>query len=127
MSTSEFSFILKPSPIHGVGVFAVHDIKAGEFLRLFGDDKHPEENRMLKKEDVPEIFRQYCLDRGGELACPDDFGCMPIGWYLNHSRVPNAEFRGWECFALRDIASGEEIVIDYNNLEEPESAKEKYY
>ena len=42
--TSEFSFILKPSK-YGVGVFAAHDIKKGTFLRLFGNDEHPEEMR----------------------------------------------------------------------------------
>ena len=55
-TTNEFSFVLKPSE-HGIGVFAAHGIKAGTFLRLFGDDEHPEESRMLRKEDVPELIR----------------------------------------------------------------------
>ena len=125
-TTNEFSFVLKPSK-HGVGVFSTHDIKAGAFLRLFGGDKHPEERRMLNKKDVPELFRNYCVNRGSQLSCPDDFGCMPIGWYLNHSRTPNAEHRNWEYYAIRDISSAEEILIDYNSLEEPEEARAEYY
>ena len=125
-TTNEFSFILKPAK-HGIGVFAVHDIKAGTFLRLFGDDEHPEENRMLQKEVVPDLFRQYCIDRGPELACPDDFGRMPIGWYLNHSQIPSAAHTNWEYYATRDIAAGDEITIDYNTFEESEEAKEDYY
>ena len=35
-STNEFSFVLKPSS-HGIGVFAVHDIKEDTSMRVFGD------------------------------------------------------------------------------------------
>lgn len=124
--TNEFSFVLKPS-IHGIGVFAAHDIKMGASLRLFGNDESPEESRMLNKENVPEFFRHYCIARGSQLSCLDDFGCMPIGWYMNHSRTPNAKHRNWEYFAILDISAGEEILIDYNTLEEPEEYKESYY
>jgi len=128
-STNEFSFTLKPSE-HGIGVFAVHDIEANTYLRLFGDQTEELEHRTrsLNKKDVPEILRQYCIDRGETLICPDDFGHMPVGWFLNHSKNPNAFHRGDYCwYALRDIAAGEEILIDYNSLEEPEESKESYY
>ena len=61
------------------------------------------------------------------MRCPKDFGCMEIGWYLNHSKTPNAYHRNYEYYALRDIKTGEEITVDYNTLEEPEEAKENYY
>ena len=128
-TTNEFSFILKPSE-HGIGVFAVHEIKTGAFLRLFGEEKDhrfPFKDQLRDKKEVPEAFQIYCMDRGDSLACPPDFGCMPIGWYLNHSRTPNAVHRDFEYYALRDIEAGEEILIDYNTLEESDSAKESYY
>ena len=125
-TTNEFSFVLKPSE-HRIGVFAAHDIKNGTFLRLFGDDRHPEESRMLSKETVPAQFRHYCIDRGSQFACPDDFGAMHIGWYLNHSHAPNAAHRKYQYYAIRDIAAGEEILIDYNTLEEPDEVRESYY
>jgi len=126
-ATNEFSFILKPSP-HGVGVFAVHDIKVQTYLRLFGDDKEPKHQiRILDKKDVPEILNGYCIDRGTSLVCPKDFGCMPVGWYLNHSKTPNAAHQDYHYYAVRDIAAGEEITIDYNSLEEPKGSRPVYY
>lgn len=125
--TTEFSFTLKPAE-HGVGVFAAHDIKAETYLRFYdGETEETDVSVVRKKEDVPEFFREYCLNRGDTLLCPKDFGCMEIGWYLNHSKTPNAYHRNYNFYALRDIKKGEEITIDYNALEEPEEAKKDYY
>lgn len=126
--TTEFSFFLKAAE-HGVGVFAAHDIKAGTYLRLFGDEENETNDVSVirKKEDVPEFFQQWTVDRGVILRCPKDFGCMEIGWHLNHSKTPNAYHKNYNYFAIRDIKEGEEITIDYNSLEEPEEAKEDYY
>jgi SET domain-containing protein len=32
-----------------------------------------------------------------------------------------------DFYALRDIAAGEEILIDYNELSEPEDKKDAFY
>ena len=125
-STNEFSFVLKPAD-HGVGVFATHDIKKGTHLRLFVDEKTSEhEARTMDKNSVPELFQGYCLDRGDTMICPPDFGALPIGWYINHSSKPNTEagnnpnlHRRYRWYASRDIKNGEEILIDYNSLQEP--------
>lgn len=125
--TGEFSFILKPSE-YGVGVFAAHDIKAGTFLRLFGEGAKIEDRSVERNiEDVPEFFRGYCLERGDKLICPEDFGRMTIGWFLNHSKNFNAVHKDYSWYAARDIKEGEEILIDYNTLEEPEELKKEYY
>lgn len=125
--TSEFSFVLKPTE-HGIGVFATHDIKADSYLRLFGDEENTGDVSVVRsKKDVPEFFRSYCVDRGDELRCPSDFGCMEIGWHVNHSSTPNAHHKNYEFYAMRDINAGEEITVDYNTLEEPENAKEEFY
>lgn len=125
--TTEFSFVLKKSE-HGVGVFAFHNIKANTYLRVFGDEDNPDDVSVVrKKEDVPEFFRSYCVDRGETMECPRDFGCMEIGWFINHSKTPNAYVRNREFYALRDILDGEEITVDYNCLHEPEEAKVDYY
>ena len=126
-STDEFSFILKPAE-HGIGVFAVHDIKDGTYLRLFRDESEEKPRAVTRKTaDVPEFFRQYCVGRGDTQLCPSDFGCMEIGWHLNHSKNPNAYHKNYFYHASRDIKAGEEIVIDYNSLEEPEEVKKEYY
>ena len=125
--TNEFSFILKPSR-HGVGVFATHDIKKGTYLRLFGDEENTGDVSIVRqKADVPEFFRTYCVDRGNEMRCPADFGCMEMGWYLNHSKTPNAFHKDYEFYAARDISAGEEITVDYNTFEESGDGKEEYY
>lgn len=125
--TTEFSFLLKPSE-HGIGVFAAHNIKHGTYLRLFGDKRNTEHQiRRLKRVDIPEVFRGYCIDRREEMICPKDFGCMPVGWYLNHSKNPTAVHKDYHYYASRDIKEGEEITIDYNTLEEPGESKQDYY
>lgn len=124
--TSEFSFYLKPST-HGVGVFAVHDIVKGTHLRLFGN-LEAKASMLRPKDQVPEFFHQYCMDRGDELECPIDFGAMHLGWYLNHSKQSNATHdHNFEWYAARDIKAGEEILVDYNSLEEPDDARSDYY
>lgn len=126
--TTEFSFILKPSK-YGVGVFATHDIKKGTFLRLFGSSPCSKNGSSVrKKKDVPEFFRNYCIDGGESIFCPVDFGVMPVGWYMNHSKTPNAFHKNYDYYAIRDIAAYEEILIDYNTLGEHEDLREnKYY
>lgn len=54
--TTEFSFVLKPSE-HGVGVFAVEDIKKDTHLRLFGDRETIDLRSLVrKKEDIPRLL-----------------------------------------------------------------------
>lgn len=125
--TDEFSFVLKPAE-HGIGVFAAHDIKEGAYLRFFGGKTVLTNVTVIRnKEDVPEFFQQYCIDRDDKLVCPKDFRHMEIGWHLNHSKKPNAHHKNYDYYASRDIKAGEEITIDYNSLEEPEEAKGEYY
>jgi len=52
---------------------------------------------------------------------------MEFGWFLNHSKKPNAYHKNYEYYALNNIKAGEEITVDYNTLEEPENAKDDYY
>ncbi len=123
--TTEFSFVLKPAT-YGVGVFATHDIKEGTYLRLFGNDDKGGDRRRPKNE-IPELFQEYCIDKGDSMIALKDFGSMPVGWYLNHSKNPNTINKEYHYYASRDIKAGEEITIDYNTLEEPEESKEGYY
>ena len=126
--TTEFSFVLKPAK-YGVGVFAAHDISKGTHLRLFGDQETIDLRSLIRKpEDVPKIFRDYCIDKGSELICPLDFGQMHVGWYLNHSKTPDAiPDPDYKWYAKQDIKAGEEITIDYNTLNEPEGKQQEYY
>ena len=121
--TTELSFVLKPAK-YGVGVFASCAIKKGTHLRLFQN-----EAKIRRREKVPEVFLHYCVAKNKEeVYSPKDFGHMELGWYLNHSREPNAFCEtDLDCFALRDIEQGEEILINYNDLQEPKEFQENYY
>jgi hypothetical protein len=132
---TEFSFILKPSPLGGVGVFATHDIPIGTIL--FANKKHI--IRRLKVSDVPSELMQYCVYiNDEECLCPERFDRLEIGWYINHSATPNIARReqdnvltsdviSSEFYAIKDIKAGDEIVINYNYLNEPEHLKGDYY
>lgn len=136
MQWSEFSFMLKPSSLGGVGVFATHDIAAG--THLFNQEF---EVRTIKVKDVPSPLLPYCIYISDEKClCPQRFDRMEIGWYINHSSTPNiarnSTFSNAEAvrdikkrtvYAIRDIKAGDEILIDYNYLDEPEHLKEDYY
>ena len=75
MNYSEFSFILKPSPLGGIGVFATHDVPIGSLL--FNKEF---ELRILKIKDIPKELLQYCIYINDmECLCPERFDRMEIG------------------------------------------------
>lgn len=136
MLSSEFSFILKPSLIAGIGVFALHDIPKGAVV-LHTKFKI----RLLKTKDIPAELLSYCVYLNDEECLgPEQFDHMEIGWYINHSDTPNIirktveytdeevnSFKARPFTAIQDIKAGDEITIDYNYLAEPEHLKEQYY
>jgi SET domain-containing protein len=128
MQTTDRSFMLKPSTTQdgGVGVFAILDIPKDTFLavkprgELVGID--------VKEEDIPKELLTYCIAKeGGIWHCPPEFNHMHMVWFLNHSDQPNAEKREDGYFSIVDIKAGDEILIDYNTLNEPEDKKENFY
>lgn len=135
---TEFTFTLKPSNIGGLGlgVFAAQHIPAGALL-FYNQSAF----RILKNSEVPEEFKKYGIFLNDEEGIyPEAFDRMEVGWFINHSDTPNMTNKAPEAgkdlvtdlaargiYALRDIESGEEVTMDYNNLGEPEHLKEGYY
>ena len=116
--TDEFTFVLKPSGVNGVGVFATHCIAKGARLELFPNGKirffsnaHIEADARLKK-----FCQFYGVETPQGSFVPANFGCMSVGCYLNHSDTPNAHHKDFDYYASRDIAANEEILIDYRVL-----------
>lgn len=124
MHWTEFSFILKPSQISGVGVFATHDISRGTILF---SGNHVQ--RRMKRKDIPSEFLSYCvLLNDEECIAPERFDRIEIGWYLNHSNKPNVSLiPDSRMVAIKDIKAGEEILLDYDELKEPEHLRDDYY
>lgn len=125
MQWSEFSFILKPSLLSGIGVFATHDIPAGTILCGTGLT-----TRTMKIKDIPADFVKFCIFIDDENCfVPKRFDHMEIGWFINHSNTPNIATSGIksQLCAITNIKAGDEILIDYNQLGEPEHLKEDFY
>jgi SET domain-containing protein len=103
---------VKPSSIHGQGLFALEQIRAGEIVCVKG-------GYIFNREQQQEISR----DLGpAEIQIADDLFIGPIlheeregGMiFSNHSCDPNIGVQGQIVFvAMRDIASGEELTHDW--------------
>ena len=114
---------LKPSPLHGVGVFALRDIPCG-CADLFSRD--PGEWVHLGYADVEalpvharKLVEAYCLfDGEGYFVPARGFKEMDLSLFLNHSETPNVGSldEGAVFIALRDIAEGEELPLDYGSI-----------
>ncbi len=94
-----------PSKIHGTGLFAKVPIGAGRYI---GTYEGPAARRNGK----------YVLWVYEEGAAPVGRSGRNLLRYLNHQKDGNAEFDGFDLYALRDIAPAEEITFDYGEFEE---------
>ena len=116
--TTHTSFVLRPSSIEGVGVYATHDIEANVQLDLWGDEP---ENRCHVSEihaDSADLISRYGVFLDGVVWFPPRFNRMAIGWYLNHSDSPNVEWRADDqIYSAKAISAGDELTIDYRLLE----------
>ncbi len=112
---------LDRSPIHGLGVFAAAPIAAGtavwRFTRGFDLDLDP---RALdaQPEHFVAVMRHYgYIDANLQrfVLCCDDYR------FVNHSDHPNLRAEPLEPHgidvAVRDIAAGEELTVDYRAIE----------
>jgi SET domain-containing protein len=114
------SLVVRPSPIHSVGVYTTRSIRRGcRVVEYAGPRITPEEADRLY--DGASRTYLYGLEDGKTVI--DGEG---LGAYLNHSCDPNCEIdeikgRAW-IFALRDIAAGEELLWDYNLYDDEEPA-----
>ena|ERR1700733_11716928 len=118
---------LKPSDIHGVGVFAVRPIPKG--VPIFRGDDAPivwvkkSELKGLRGEER-RLYDDFCIikDKGQTYGCPVDFNNLTVAWFLNEPKVgqyPNVACReDYTFYALRKIAVGEELTVNYNTFSE---------
>ncbi|MCC6842263.1 MAG: SET domain-containing protein [Saprospiraceae bacterium] len=114
---------LRPSSIHGIGVFAIRNIPKG-CQNLFS--KNPGDWVELSKTEVEalpsasrDLVETYCLfDREKYYIPANGFKEMDLSLFLNHADNPNVRSVNDGAFfeAIRDIEEGEEITIDYGEL-----------
>ncbi len=119
---------LKPSPIHGIGVFAIRDIPKGEWMYCLETNVWYLIPQDRLKEIRPEVL-SLILDRWPHLRPPmwernfrspnSDQNLMS---FMNHSPEPNSQ----EGKAIRDIKGGEEITEDYDTGNLSDLQKQHY-
>ena len=119
--------MIKASPVHGIGVFAIKDIPKGTqdiFSQGIGEwiEVSKEEVEALPKHSR-DLVENHCLFDEKNYFVPDyGFKLVDLVIYLNHSDVPNVmSINDGERFeAIRDITVGEELFLDYGKIVEGE-------
>ncbi|MFZ1453896.1 MAG: SET domain-containing protein, partial [Ferruginibacter sp.] len=117
--------MIKPSPIEGIGVFALQDIPSG-CRSMFSQANEQEQWIPISKTEVENLpahakalIENYCLYDDENYFVPDyGFKKMDLVNFLNHSDSPNViSINDGEFFeAIKDIKQGEELVIDYGEI-----------
>ena len=115
---------LKPSTIHGVGIFAIRDIPKGTSLfqgdtnKIVWIDKDKYDN--LDDDELKRIYKDFCVYKRNKLKlmCPDNFDNLTPSWYINDSKDnPNVkciENEDYNFITIRKIKKGEELLVDYD-------------
>ncbi len=111
---------LKPSPIHGIGVFALRDIPAGtkviwEYADVGIATLYEDEFAQLPTAIANEILNKTIFVEGELLSFIDPNSVSNYRSYMNHSDTPNTD----GITATRDIKEGEEITEDYRAMGTP--------
>ncbi len=121
--------MIKPSPIEGIGVFALQDIPKGcrsMFSKASADEQWiPISKAEVEKlpEHAEALIENYCLYDEENYFVPDyGFKKMDLINFLNHSDEPNIiSINDGEFFeAIRDIKKGEELAINYGEIVDDE-------
>jgi hypothetical protein len=112
--------VVRPSPIHSVGVYTAAPISKGtRIIEYVGPRITPEE----ADRRYVGATRTYLYGLEDGKTVIDGEG---MAAYVNHSCDPNCEVdeikdRVW-IFAIRDIAAGEELLWDYNLYDDEDPA-----
>ena len=114
-----FETELRPSPIHGIGVFLLEDVRAGEVIWRFDsriDRVYGEEELASLPPITREFLRTYSTWNEAQrlwVLCGDN------GRHFNHSDTPNTISRGiafGDDIAAADLPAGTELTSDYRTI-----------
>ena len=117
--------ILRPSPVAGIGVFAIKDIVKGCREMFSAPHKDDQWIKVTKKEfellpiHTKHLIENYCLYDEDHYFVPDHgFKKVDLSLFLNHSNEPNIiSIQEGDFFeAIRDIKEGEELLINYGEI-----------
>ena len=104
--------MVKPSSIHGQGLFATAPLKAGTIIMVWGGTLYTRQDLIdirAGKRKVPEFSYSF-IEEDLLLAAPPD----GMDYYVNHSCDPSVWMAdNVTVVARRDIEVGDEITGDY--------------
>jgi SET domain-containing protein len=110
-------FEIRPSPMHGLGAFAVRPIPAGTRLIEYAGERLTPDEADARYPDQPGVPHHTCL-----FAIDDDIVIDAAvngndARFINHSCDPNCDAiveddRIW-IETIRDVEQGEELAYDY--------------
>jgi len=104
------ALVQRPSPIAGMGSFALRDIRVGELVAYKGGDKFNQSNRPAEWG----AGGYWPLDDNEFLGCTDPKNFSKYLLVINHSCNPNVGFGNAICLvAMSNIKKGEELTFDY--------------
>jgi SET domain-containing protein len=114
---------LRPSKIHGVGVFAIRDIPNGTYIFTRSNSNMVMVDICdieVQEPAIKELYDDFCIIHGSKYYCPDSFNNLNVEWYLNESKEnPNVKCdANFDFYALRDIRRDEELTVDYSTFSE---------
>lgn len=111
---------LKPSPIHGVGVFTLCRVHKGQ--RLYADNAPQVYNLPLREFNnlFPHV-RMHLKSQWPQIVngSPFAFPTTRLQAWMNHSEEPN--YDAVADIALRDIEAGEEVTENYRLIPNSET------
>jgi SET domain-containing protein len=110
-------FVMRPSPMQGLGAFATHRIPAGTRLVEYAGERLTPAEAEARYPDVPGERHHTFLFAIDELVVIDAAVDGNDARWINHSCAPNCDAvidddRIW-IESIRDILPGEELAYDY--------------
>jgi len=119
MSLQNAPIFFAPSDVHGMGVFASEPIPEGAVIEICPVLLFPKSELAAVRQTM---LDDYYFDWGEDEA--SYAFALGYGSLYNHAYEPNADYgmdfenNTIDIYALRDIAPGEEIFINYNGSPE---------
>ncbi len=112
---------VKPSPIHGVGLFALRDIPKGTdpFVNSLSDEYvelTQEEMDTLDPQVRKLVHDMSSLEDDKYYVHAYGFNIIHPLFFINHSKSPNTKTKGLRYITIRKIKKGEELTVDYETF-----------
>jgi SET domain-containing protein len=109
---------VQPSPIHGLGLYATKDLKAGEKLfEYIGIEMSLKEFREKYGNYNQNSLNTYRMKRINRIivAKEEPFLSTNLVNYINESLTPNCILKKRALYAFLDIPKGTELTLLYPN------------